>query len=358
MPKVLITGISGFIGLQCAYYFLKEGYEVRGTVRSLSNEKRIKPIHEALSEFSDRLELVEADLAQEQEKWNDVVRGCEYVSHVASPVVFEKVKDKEVLIGPAVKGTLGVLTACRDVGGVKRVVVTSSIVAIAGDTEEDGRTFTENDWVDLETQKNVEPYTESKVCAEKAAWKFVEELEEDKKFELVTVNPALVTGPGLDAAFASSQSVILLFMRKELPATVNIFLGLIDVRDVALAHVKAMETPEANGKRFILCESSRSMVEIAQVLSKEFTPQGYSIPTRVMPNWLVKTLAVFSTKLRVTSKYLGKKNFFDNSNMRNILKIDPREWESSVLAAAYSLIERGAVKKTANYKLREGLIDQ
>ena len=178
MTQVLVTGASGFIGLQCAHLLASEGYKVRGTVRSLKNETKINAIRSAMPKDAKyEIELVEADLTGEYKDWVEAVRCCEYVLHVASPVITTNITDKESqLIQPALKGTQNVLKACEEVGGVKRVVVTSSVNAVCGDTLENGKTFDEKMWVDVE-KEDVSAYTESKVKAEKWAYEFVEGLE-------------------------------------------------------------------------------------------------------------------------------------------------------------------------------------
>ena len=177
MTQVLVTGASGFIGLSCAQLLVKEGYKVRGTVRDLTNSHKVDGIRKAMPEQSEfEIELVEANLTGELETWIEAVRGCEYILHVASPVVIENVVDKDAqLIVPALKGTQNVLKAAKEVGGVKRVVLTSSINAVTGDNPEDGKLYDEGMWVDSETEMTA--YTESKVLAEKWAWEFVGGME-------------------------------------------------------------------------------------------------------------------------------------------------------------------------------------
>ena len=196
-PLVTLTGITGYVGSQTCLLFLKDGgFRVRGTVRDTKNEKKIAPIREAFGPYFDKLELVEADLLNE-ESLVHAIEGSTYVVHLASP--FFMGDDEEQLVKPAVEGTNAVMKACR-AAGVKRCVVTSSCVAVEEVAKEDypkDGVFNESHWSNPDRPEGLPAYHKSKTLAEKAAWDFVKALPEQEKFELVTINPGLVMGPPL-----------------------------------------------------------------------------------------------------------------------------------------------------------------
>ena len=203
---VLVTGASGFIGLHCVLQLLKEGYRVRGTIRS---QGRANEVREAMSAHLDadvvtRLELVEADLSRD-DGWEDAARGCTYVLHVASPFPNRVPEHEDELIKPAKEGTLRVLRAAAD-AGVRRVVLTSSLAAVSGGHPHDNsRVFTEEDWSIVDA---CPPYPKSKTLAELAAWEFVDGLEGDAPMELSVINPGAVLGPVLNRHYSTSGEVV------------------------------------------------------------------------------------------------------------------------------------------------------
>lgn len=208
-PLVLVTGISGFIASWVAHGALKLGYRVRGTVRSLKNEDKVKHLRDLCPGSTYKVELVEADLMNE-ESWVGAVEGCDYILHVASPFVIDEPKDPNDLILPAINGTLNVLKAASNmVKPPKRVVVTSSSAAVMSGTNPDGKVYTDEDWTVIDSKEYpVSAYTKSKYLAERAAWDFVEKLPTEKKFELCTINPTLVQGPMLSGSQCSSAEIV------------------------------------------------------------------------------------------------------------------------------------------------------
>lgn len=208
-PLVLVSGISGFIASWVAHGALKLGYRVRGTVRSLKNEDKVKHLRDLCPGSVYKVELVEADLMNE-ESWTAAVEGCDYILHVASPFVIDEPKDPNDLILPAINGTLNVLkVASKMAKPPKRVVVTSSSAAVMYGTNPDGKVYTDEDWTVIDSKEHpVAAYTKSKYLAEKAAWDFVEKLPADKKFELCTINPTLVQGPMLSGSQCSSAEIV------------------------------------------------------------------------------------------------------------------------------------------------------
>lgn len=245
VPLVLVTGISGFIGSWVGYTALKLGYRVRGTVRSLSNPKKTQHLKELCPGAAHELELVEADLTSEK-GWDEAVKGCQYILHVASPFPLKAPKDKYELIKPAVDGTLFVLQAASRLPvPPRRVVITSSVASIMYGHDDSTKVLTDETWSILDDPKHhVGAYGESKTLAEKAAWDFLASLPEEKKFELATVNPSLVLGPLLSSSDCSSVEFVSKILMAEYPALPNIYVDMVSVFDVAKVHLLAMTHPE------------------------------------------------------------------------------------------------------------------
>ena len=334
---VLVTGASGFIGLHCVRELLQKGYSVRGTVRSLAREPTLR---DALSKHVDtsNFELVTADLLS-NEGWTEAVRGCRYVWHVASPVPNAPPKHEEDLIVPARDGTLRVLRAASE-AGVERVVLTSSLSAvIEGHPRDPTRVLTEDDWSLLDGE--VGAYEKSKTLAERAAWDFVGGLGGDKSLELTTINPGLVLGPVLEHDYGVSAQAILKLMRRDYPGCPRLGWATVDVRDVASAHLAAMTTPEANGQRFCCCVDFVWMKEMAVILNQHFGDRGYKIPTRTLPDFVVRIVGLFDKITRVVVPRLGLVENVSNERIKRVLGWQPRGTEEMVVATGESLIELG-----------------
>jgi nucleoside-diphosphate-sugar epimerase len=343
---VLVTGAGGYIAAHVVKLLLDNGYQVRGTVRNVRDEKKVAPLKQLSTKDDRNLQLVEADLMK-PETWPRAVEGCKYVIHMASPAVLEEPKHPDDLLKPAIEGTLNVLRACADNGHVNRVVLTSSMVSIFGDLTKKG-VYDENDWTD--TNSKVNTYAKSKTFAEKAAWDFV---NETKAFELAVVNPGFVIGPLLHNSDCSSAEVITKLMEHTMPMTAKFMFTVIDVRDVALGHLKAMTTPEAAGKRHMLVQSIVWMKEMAAILDNEFKSQGYKLPMTEAPMFVLKMVSLFDKSAKAIVPDQGKEYQVDTSRMRNVLRITPIDVRTSLVDMAYSLIERGFVKKTRKYTPRE-----
>ena len=336
---VLVTGASGFIGLHCVRELLENGYRVRGTVRSLAREPELR---DALSKHVDtsRLELVEADLTHD-EGWAEAVRGCRYVLHVASPVPTEPPKHEDELIVPAREGALRLLRAASD-AGVERVVMTSSIAAVAeGHPHDPTKVFTEDDWSRVDA--DIGPYEKSKTLAERAAWDFVECLEGEKSLELTTINPGLVLGPVLEKDYGVSAQAILKLMRREYPGCPRLGWTIVDVRDVASAPLAAMTTPDAAGQRFCFCVDFVWMKDMAVILNEHFGDRGYKSPTRTLPDFVVRIAGLFDKVTRLVVPRLGHSETISNARLKRVLGWQPRGTEEMVVATGESLIEQGLV---------------
>ena len=298
------------------------------------------------------LRLIEADL-QNPKNWVEAVRRCTYVYHVASPFPSAVPKHPDELIKPAVEGTTNVLTACKESGAVKRVVITSSMAAVssgnAGDPDKpQDHVYTEEDW---SNPVSCQPYELSKYKAEKAAWEFMKNLEEDKKFELVTCCPGYVMGPLLSASSGdTSAKGCIVFLNNETPAIPELYTAVIDVRDVATAQIAAMEKPEAAGNRYLLVHNeTTSFKEFADHLREEFGPQGYKVPSMMLPKAVAWFLKFFNSDVKLIYPAIGRRLTWSNSKMKGELGVQPRPLKKTMADMGYSTIEFGLVPKKSGY---------
>uniref|UniRef100_A0A914ZPE2 NAD-dependent epimerase/dehydratase domain-containing protein n=1 Tax=Parascaris univalens TaxID=6257 RepID=A0A914ZPE2_PARUN len=346
--RVLVTGASGYIALHCVQQLLEMGYTVRGTVRNLRNSAKIAPLRD-LACSSERLELVEADL-QCREHWPSAIEGCDYILHVASP--WPIVADENT-ITVAVEGTENVLKVAATVPTVKKVVLTSSCAAINDGHKNQSRVFNEECWTDLESTK-IENYARSKTLAERAAWHFWNNLQFTTRFQLTVINPTFVVGPVLSDQSHGSATVIARLMNiRTCPAMPKVCLGMVDVRDVAHAHIVAMTAPETDGERILVTATpSVWFADIAQWLNKEFKNQGYKISRVVVPNWLLRLYSKTKVDPQIGALIYrtGPELRFDNSKSKKLLKMEYRSPQQSILDMVYSMIDQGMIKKTHKYK--------
>lgn len=266
--------------------------------------------------------------------------------HLASPFPKENPRHENELIKPAVDGTLNVLRACHSAGTVKRVVLTSSVAAIASDFS-NGGDYTETNWTDTKNLASV--YVKSKTLAERAAWDYHGQLPEDQRFELAVINPSYVIGPVLCGSPGTSMELPKRLLEHGMPMVPHINLCYVDVRDVAAAHVAAMTVPEAAGNRHITSTGNMWFVDVAKLAEKEFKPQGYNIPTTVSPYAFLWLYGRLDKTTRLLLPSVGKVNNMDNSRMRNVLGIQPRDVRESFIEMCYSMIEQGFIKKTSKY---------
>ncbi|GBM18507.1 Putative uncharacterized oxidoreductase YDR541C [Araneus ventricosus] len=346
---VLVTGASGFIALHIVRLLQREGYKVRGTVRSLKNEAKLKPLRSLCPEAKHPLELVEADLTSDA-GWGEAVKGCTYCLHVASPFPNAPPKREEDLLIPAIEGTKRVLKACADSGTVKRVVLTSSISAVHGEsTNERGRIYCEEDWSNVNSPA-MDAYAKSKTMAEKAAWEFVRSLPPEKKLELTTINPSLVMGPSISGVVCTSLELIKRLMDGSMPLIPRMYVALCDVRDVAEAHLKAMIVPEAANHRHLVNTGHLWLQDIAHILRNEFSPQGYFIPTWPAPYFALWIYSFIDSSTRLILERINQTYTFSNRRMKEVLKVEPRKAETTVIDTVHGMIECGVVKKTKHYK--------
>ena len=338
---VLVTGASGFIALHCVVQALEAGYGVRGTLRTPSREAEVRETVARQADAGERLSFVTAELTHDA-GWAEAVAGSAYVLHVASPFPAAAPKDENELIVPARDGALRVLRAAA-AAGVKRVVLTSSIAAIAyGHDELGDHTFDEDDWSNIDG--TIGAYEKSKTLAERAAWDFIAS-EEAKGMELAVINPGGVLGPILNEHAGTSAELVKRLLLRQLPACPRIGFSFVDVRDVAAAHLAAMTAPDAAGKRFACTESHAWIRDMALILDRHYADKGYNVPTKRMPDWLFRLAAVFDGTLKLVVRGLGIKHEVSSARLRETLNWQPHSLEEMTVAMADSLIEYGIVPR-------------
>jgi dihydroflavonol-4-reductase len=332
MKKVLVTGISGYVGQHCAAELLKRGYAVRGSVRRLSKtDEVVKGIGKEIDPKGN-LEFCELDLMKD-EGWDKALEGCDFLLHVASPFVVKEPKDENELIKPAVEGTLRALKAAKKVG-VKRVVVTSSIVAMFGGAKTSLK-INQDSWTDINA-KNVTAYLKSKTMAEQRAWEFIKNQTGDNKLEMVVINPGPIYGPTLTGNLGNeAMDTFKKLIAGEMPMIPNAGFVMSDVRDIAKIHVQALENESANGKRFIVTsERPYSFHELAQILKSN----GYSkVSTRLAPTFLLKIMANFNAEMKGMLPFVGITVDADISDTKRTFNWQPIPFEKTVLDTAKSV---------------------
>jgi nucleoside-diphosphate-sugar epimerase len=338
---ILVTGGSGFIGAHCILQLLQAGYQVRTTVRSLAREADVRAmLRTGGVDAGDRLSFVAADLTTDA-GWPEAVAGCAYVLHVASPFPQSLPKHEDDLIVPAREGALRVLRAAHD-AGVKRVVLTSSFAAIGYGQKPQNAPFTEDNWTDP-NGPDVRPYTKSKTLAERAAWDFI--AREGGALELSVVNPVGVLGPVLGPDYSTSILLVQRLMDGAMPGCPRLIFGIVDVRDVADLHIRAMTDPAAKGERFLaLTGDFMSMQEIAKILKARMGVAGRRVPTNQLPDFLVRLAAMRDPAVQQILPELGKYKNGSNEKARRLLDWAPRSREDAIVATAESMIALGLLK--------------
>ena len=330
--KVLLTGISGYIGNQCAVELLKNGYFVLGSVRSLSKKEKVIEAIKKEIDPTDNLEFCVLNLLEDT-GWDKAMEGCEFVLHVASPFINIEPKDESEYIKPAVEGTMRALKSAKK-AGVKRVVLTSSIVAMLKDADE-SININYNSWTNV-SAKNVSAYARSKTLAEKSAWDFIKNQNDEKIMELSVINPGPVFGPTISGNMqGASMGMIKKMIIGKIPMLPKFSISMSDVRDVAKIHVMALENINANGKRFIVTtEKPYSFKELAQILKSN----GYNkVSTKLAPNFLLKFISNFDREIRSMRAFIGKTYNGDVSSTMKTFNWKPISFEKTVLDTAKSI---------------------
>lgn len=332
---VLVTGGTGFVGVQCVLQLLHSGYRVKTTVRSLSRKNEVLEMlkYGGIKSF-ESLEFIEADLTKDT-NWDLAAAGCDYVLHVASPIYMRIPKDEQEMIKPAVEGTLRVLQAAKN-AGVKRVVMTSNFGAVGYSHTDTSVIITEENWTDP-NEKGLSIYNKSKVLAERAAWDFIK--NQGGNLELSVINPMGIFGPSLGSDLSSGFEIIKRMLEGTMKKVPNMTLGIVDVRDVADLHIRAMINPAAKGQRFLaLSGEITSLPEIAVYLKSQLGDKGVNISTKIMPDWVVKAAALFSPMARNIVPQLGRYRRASNNKAKVLLGWHPRSHREAVLATAASLL--------------------
>jgi len=338
MSTVLVTGGSGFIGSHAILQLLAAGHRVRTTVRGLNREPDVRAL---VKEPGDRLSFFAADLEKDA-GWPEAVAGCDQVLHVASPFPLQMPAHEDELIVPATEGALRVLRASRD-AGVKRVVLTSSFAAVGYGHNEQTAPYDETYWTDP-AGHGLTAYVKSKTLAERAAWEFID--REGGGLELSVVNPVGVFGPVLGSDYATSIVIIQRLMDGAVPGCPRLTFGVVDVRDVVDLHLRAMTNPAAKGERFLaVAGESMSILAMAKVLKNRMGAAAKKVPTRELPDWLVRIASLFDSSLKQLVPELGKIKQISNEKAKRVLGWTPRSNEDAIAATAESLVRLGLLKE-------------
>ncbi|MFE6960142.1 SDR family oxidoreductase [Streptomyces sp. NPDC057696] len=325
---VLVTGGSGHVGSHVIKQLLDEGFQVRTTVRSPGRADEVRAM---VGPRSGRLEVAQADL-DDDAGWADAVDGCTYVVHVASPFPPAQPDDPDELIVPARDGALRVLRAARD-AGVKRTVLTSSFAAV-GYSRKPGDDCDETDWTDPSDDNT--PYVRSKAIAERAAWDFIE--AEGGGLELAVINPSGIFGPLLGPHLSASTGLVRAMLDGSMPVVPPVYFGVVDVRDVADLHVRALTHPAAAGERFLASDGPAiSLLQLARILREHLGDAAALAPTRELTPDELREAAVGNPALRDAVRQLGRIPVLRTEKARTVLGWAPRDTATTVIDTAKSL---------------------
>ncbi|WP_443660963.1 SDR family oxidoreductase [Clostridium algidicarnis] len=343
MENVLVTGGTGFVGTHIILQLLQKGYNVKTTLRSInSKSKVIDTLKSNGITTIDNLTFIEADLSKD-DNWDEAMKGCDYVLSVASPVFFTIPRDENEVIRPAVDGIVRVLKAARN-ASVKRVVMTSNFGAVGFSNKNPNAATTEADWTE-QNEKGLSSYEKSKLLAERAAWNFIN--KEGGKLEFATINPVAILGPSLSAHISGSFGILEHLLDGSMKSIPNILLNIVDVRDVADLHIRAMTNPNANGKRFIASADGQiSMPEIAALLKNKKPDIAKKVSTKTLPNWVISLGALFNAEAKEGKLLLGMSRNVSNAKAKEILGWKPiSNIEGTILASVNSMNKYGIIKR-------------
>lgn len=331
---VLLTGISGFIAKHVALKLLNAGYNVRGTVRRLDRADEVRAaLAPYLTEHAGALSFVQADLESDA-GWADAMVGVSTLVHTASPFPITQPKDPATLIRPAVEGTERVLKAAA-AAGVTRVVLTSSTVAVLNDAKPD-TLQDEADWCDVHLPSTT-PYAKSKTLAERAAW----EIAKARGLRLTTINPGLVLGPPLDEHYGTSLGLVERFLKGKDPMMPPLGFPIVDVRDVAEMHLRALQRPETEGRRYLASSGSMAFVDMGRTLKAAYPTRR--IPTREAPKAIVRFLSLFDTSIKSILPKLGHLERVSNARAVKEMGMEFIAPKAALLASADWLVKHGKV---------------
>ncbi len=339
MSLVVVTGGSGFLAGHCIIEALAAGHDVRATLRDASRGERVRAELARAGAQGLRLSFAAADLERDA-GWPEAMAGADFVLHVASPFPLNVPKDENELIRPARDGARRVLKAAR-AAGVKRVVLTSSFAAIGYGHRNPTATFDETNWTDVDGP-GVSAYAKSKTIAERAAWDFV---AKEGGPELAVVNPTGIFGPALGPDLSTSVVYVKRMLDGAMPALPRLSFGVVDVRDVADLHLKAMTDPRARGERFLAVSGDFiALGAIAEILKSRLGPAARRVKTRVLPDLMVRAASLFDPTIRQIVPELGKTKNATSAKAERLLGWSPRPREEAIVASGESLIKLGLVK--------------
>lgn len=340
--NVLVTGGTGFVGAQIILQLLQKGYNVKTTLRSIgSKSKVINTLKSNGITSFDNLEFVEADLSKD-DHWDEAMKGCNYVLSVASPVFMTIPKDENEAIRPAVEGIVRILKAARN-ADVKRVVMTSNFGAVGFSNKNPNTATTEANWTNP-NEKGLSVYEKSKLLAEHAAWDFIK--KEGASLEFATINPVAIWGPALSAHISGSFGILEHLLDGSMKVLPNIPLNIVDVRDVADLHIRAMTSPDANGQRFIASADGQiSMPKIAALIKNKKPDVAKEISTKKIPNGFVYLASLFNKQAKEAALLLRMSRNVSNAKAKEILGWRPiANNEEVILASIDSMIKFGIIK--------------
>jgi nucleoside-diphosphate-sugar epimerase len=301
-------------------------------VRNLAREAEVRATLAKAAPNLEGLRFFAADLMSDA-GWDEATQGCDYVLHVASPLGVSEPKDPNVLITPAREGAKRAIAAAIK-AGVKRVVMTSSVAACHKNND-DSYLSDETVWTDPNAPKT-SAYTQSKTLAERAAWDLIGASGGDTT--LATVNPSLVLAPVLSGDFSESVQVVQRLLSGNVPGIPRLGFNIVDARDVADLHIRAMTAPDAAGQRFIAAAHYAWMSEIADILRANLGDAARKVPTRKVPDFVLRLVALFDKDLGAVTPSLGKKHDYSSAKAQSLLGWKPRSLQDTVLDCARSLI--------------------
>ncbi|PIF46641.1 nucleoside-diphosphate-sugar epimerase [Chryseobacterium sp. 52] len=333
---VLVTGGSGFVALHAIQQLLEKGYHVRATVRSLNRKDEvIAALKNGGVTGYENVEFAETDLSSDS-GWKEAMKNVTYVLHIASPIFLHLPKHEDEMIRPAVDGTLRVLTAARD-AGVKRVVMTSNFGAVGYSHKDPTQLITEESWTDP-NEKGLSAYNKSKVYAERAAWDFIK--REGGNLELTVINPTAIFGPSFSAKLSSGFELLKNMLDGSMKAIPNIELAIVDVRDLADLHIRAMESPDAKGQRFLaLSGGTMTLPQIAKFLKEKIPEASQNISTKTLADWQVRIAALFDKRAKAIVPLIGVNRKASNEKAKRLLGWQPRTNEQAIIATVESLLK-------------------
>ncbi|KAK3623735.1 hypothetical protein LTR56_014701 [Elasticomyces elasticus] len=340
---VLATGGSGFVGSHCIAQLLEKGYRVRTTIRSLARADDVRKMLQAGGVGEEQVKGVEFCVVElmKDDGWNEACREASYVLHVASPFPPAAPKHEDELVVPAREVTLRALRAAKAATTVKRVVVTSSFAAIGyGHPNRTNPTYTEKDWTQIEA---VHAYPKSKTVAERAAWDYIG--KEGGEMKLAVVNPVAIFGPTLSKSYATSLELVLRLTNGTVPGLAKFNMGIVDVRDVADLHIRAMTDPKAAGQRYLAVSGDfMSMRQVALTLRERLGDKAKQVTTQQIPDFIIRVVGFFDTTVGLIVDELGNFKHASSEKAKSELGWQPRSREDAIVATAESLKQFGLLK--------------